>query len=93
MKDAPQPFMGGFPEHNEPTVQHAEKEAIWDGMTTEQLLMNSLLEAGFAWEEAVKLLHLRESLYDNAEMRQRMAEDYRMHFARWLYEQGELREA
>ncbi len=93
MKDAPQPFMGGFPEHNERTVQHAEKEAIRDGMTTEQLLMNSLLEAGFAWEEAVKLLHLRESLYDNAEMRQRMAEDYRMHFARWLYEQGELREA
>ena len=55
--------------------------------------MEYLLEAGFEWEEASRLLHLHNHLYENAEMRQRMTDDYRMHFAQWLYEHGEISEA
>ena len=91
MKNAQDP--AGFPEHNEHLVQHAEKEGLRDSMPANQLLLDSLMEAGFAWEEAVKLLQMREDLYDNVEMRQRMADDNRMQFARWLYERGDLSEA
>jgi hypothetical protein len=49
-----------------------------------------LLELEFAWEEALQLINLREHLYEGNEMRQRMADDCRMQFARWLYEQGEI---
>jgi hypothetical protein len=90
----PQPSMGGFPESNERCIQQQQAEvlAAWEEASKEQLFLDSLLEMGFTLEEANKLVDLREHLWDNAEMRQRMANDYRMHFARWLYEQGEIRE-
>ena len=56
------------------------------------MFIDYLIEMGFAWEEAVKLLNLREHLSENAEMHQRLADDHRMQFARWLYEQGEITE-
>jgi hypothetical protein len=92
MKERPQPPQGGFPEFNEHRVQQTSVEAERSEVREEQMFLDYLLALGFEQEEARKLVDLREHLYDNAEMRQRMAEDYRMHFARWLYEQGELRE-
>ena len=90
----PQPSMGGFPESNERRTrqQQAEVQAAWEAASDEQIFLDYLLEMGFTLEEANKLVNLREHLWDNAEMRQRMAEDYRMHFARWLYERGEIQE-
>ncbi len=81
MKNKQQP---GFPEYN------ATTEASTIGTVEEQMLVDYLIEMGFVWEEAVKLLNLREHLYENAEMRQRMADDCRLQFARWLYEHGEI---
>ncbi|HLQ30430.1 MAG TPA: hypothetical protein VK140_14455 [Ktedonobacteraceae bacterium] len=84
--------MGGFSEYNERALQDAEIAASTVGVSEEQMLLDYLIEMGFVWEEAAKLLNLRDHLYENAEMRQRMAEDHRMLFARWLYEQGEITE-
>ncbi len=93
MSNQQQPSMGGFPEHHEPAIQPAEVDyAIFDGAQG-QTHLASLMETGFMWEEAVKLMHMRENLYENAEMHQRMEEDYRMHFARWLLEHGEISES
>ncbi|HEX7736034.1 MAG TPA: hypothetical protein VF458_14305 [Ktedonobacteraceae bacterium] len=58
----------------------------------EQRQVEELMERGFFWEEAIKLVQLHEHLYENAEMRQRMEEDEYMRFARWLYEQGAINE-
>ncbi len=80
-----QPSMGGFSEYNERALQDAEIAASTVGVSEEQMLLDYLIEMGF-------VLNLRDHLYENAEMRQRMAEDHRMLFARWLYEQGEITE-
>lgn len=96
MKNKSHPSMGGMSEQNECSGrngQHVEVEGAGIGTTEEQMLLDYLVELGFAWEEAVKLIHLREHLYENPEMRQRIADDCRTQFARWLYEQGEIREA
>lgn len=58
----------------------------------DQIMLDTLMNVGFVWEEAIMLLYLREHLYENAEMRQRIADDQRMHFARWLYMNGEMHE-
>ena len=84
--------MNMFSEHNELSIQHVEAETASINIREEQLLLDYLLEGGFVWEEAVKLVYLREHLHENGEMRQRMQDDCRMHFARWLYEHGEMRE-
>jgi hypothetical protein len=55
-------------------------------------MLDDLINAGFAQEEAAMLLHFREHLYENAEMRQRLTDDLRMHFVRWLYISGEMNE-
>jgi len=92
MKNGSQSSMGGFPEHNERIAQSTEIEASLPGLSEEQMFLDYLIEIGFAFQEATKLLNFREHLYENAEMRQRMADDCRMHFALWLYENGEIRE-
>ncbi len=79
-------------EHNERRIQHAEAMNQAVRISEEQLLLDYLIDNGFVWEEAVKLLHMREHLYSNSEMRQRLADDAYMQFARWLYKQGELNE-
>lgn len=87
MKNHPQP-----PEFNERRIQHAE--AMNEAISTNeaQLLLDYLIDNGFAWEEAIKLTHMREHIHDNSEVRQRMADDAHMQFARWLYQQRELNE-
>lgn len=81
------------PEHNERSVQHAELKAQAANISSEeQIQIAHLIGKGFSWEEALNMISLREHLYENAEMRQRIAENMHMQFARWLYEQGELRE-
>ncbi len=92
MKNASQPSMGGFYEHNERTVQHASIETLDDELYRERKLLDQLMKMGFLWEEAAMLLDLYDHLYENTEMRQRQAEDNRMLFARWLYQQGEITE-
>jgi len=69
-----------------------DKELSMIEMEAEQALMEHLLVMGYTWDEVISLMHLREHLYEGAEMRQRMANDHRMQFARWLYEHGELQE-
>jgi hypothetical protein len=89
---------GGHSEYNDRAVrqqqqqQHAETETSTIGSFEEQMLMDYLLEQGFAWNEAQKLMGIKEHFYENAEIRQRMQEDCRVQFARWLYEQGEISE-
>ncbi len=58
--------------------------------TTDQVMLDYLLDNGFQWEEAVTLLRLREHLYENAEMHQRITDDLRMQFVKWLYEHDML---
>ena len=93
MPNKPQPSSGGFSEfNNERSIQHAERETLSTNVTEEQIFIDYLLDEGFVLKEATRLLHLRDHLYENAEMRQRMDNDYRMHFVKWLYEQGEISE-
>jgi hypothetical protein len=63
------------------------------GASEEQVFLYYLLELEFACVEALQLINVREHLYESSAMRQPMADDCRMQFARWLYEQGEIREA
>ncbi|HZU65939.1 MAG TPA: hypothetical protein VFA09_01565 [Ktedonobacteraceae bacterium] len=95
MKNQTPSSMGGKPEHNERggNRQHTGVEKTVVGNRQEQVFLDYLLEMDFTWEEAQKLIQLRENLCENSEMRQRMADDCRMQFARWLYEQGEIKEA
>lgn len=92
MQESLQPAQGGFSEFNEHRAPQTSVEADRSEASEEQMFLDYLLATGFELDEAQKLIAMRDQLYDNAEMRQRMAEDYRMHFARWLYEQGELSE-
>lgn len=92
MQNKPQPSTGGSSEHNERTLQQVAIEMSTVEANEERLLIDYLIETGFVWEEATKLLHLREHLYENTEVRQRLADDNHMQFARWLYEQGAITE-
>ena len=87
MNNNPQPS-----EFNERRTRHAEALNQAISLPEEQLLLDYLIDNGFAWEEAIKLVHMRENIQDNSEIRQRMADDAHMQFARWLYEHGELDE-
>ncbi|MFL5624342.1 MAG: hypothetical protein ACJ788_01965 [Ktedonobacteraceae bacterium] len=92
MENTSQPSTGGFSEHNERSVQHTGLETLSDELHRERMLLNRLMRMGFLWQEAARLLDLRDHLYENTEMRQRQAEDNRLLFARWLYDQGEITE-
>ena len=87
MKNSPQPS-----EQNERRAQHTQIKSQVGRISEEQMLMDYLIDAGFLLDEAIQLLDLREHLYSNTEMQQRLADDARMQFARWLYEEGELEE-
>lgn len=86
MRDMPPP--NGFTDQPKQSTRRLETKHYHPGTSKEQLLLDYLLDSGFQWDEAVILLNMREHLYENAEMRQRITEDYRMHFVKWLYEQG-----
>ncbi|MGH2510685.1 MAG: hypothetical protein ACRDHZ_25205 [Ktedonobacteraceae bacterium] len=65
---------------------------IQERILLEQRQVDMLMDRGFLWEEAVQLVQLREHVYENTEVRQRLEEDAHMQFARWLYEQGAINE-
>lgn len=85
MKNSSQPS-------EERSLPHATIHEQIASLVEQHMLLDYLLDRGFAREEAQQLMKLREHLYMNAEMRQRMTDDHRMQFARWLYEHGELDE-
>ena len=87
MKNNPQPS-----EHNERRIQRVEPISQVVNTSEEQLLLDYLMDNGFVWHEAIKMIHMRENLYSNAEMQQRMADDAHLQFARWLLDHGELNE-
>ncbi len=84
------PISDGFSGRKEKATRNIEAKHYYqkEGNTKEQAMLNQLLDTGFRWDEAVKLLTMRENLCENAEMHQRMSADYRMHFVKWLYEHG-----
>jgi hypothetical protein len=81
-----------YNERKDKLSHHLESKHYTPSSCGDQLLRDALMSAGFAQEEAAMLLHFREHLYENAEIRQRMTDDLRMHFARWLYISGEMNE-
>lgn len=88
----PQQFNTSMPDPHEAFAQQISVDDSCSEANERQILLDYLLEEGFLWIEATKLIDLRVHLYENAEMRQRLANDYRLQFVRWLYEQGELHE-
>lgn len=90
MKNMHSPSPGGSSEYNDRTTHKTDAKTSVSSTAANQLMLDYLMDAGFHWEEATTLLHLREHLYDNTEMRQRMESDYRMHFVKWLCEHGEM---
>lgn len=104
MKPTPRSASGDYPDSNEQSekLEQLERSLSCTGAkpiksspprsNMEQEQLDALLDAGFAWEEAVTLLHLREHLYENGEVRQRLRDDPRLNFARWLYLNGEMNE-
>jgi len=90
MKNMPQPSRGGFSDFSELLTRSVRTEPSLDETAEELLALDHLLELGFEWDESVKLHYFRKYLYENMEVRQRMEDDHRMHFARWLYEHGEM---
>jgi hypothetical protein len=80
---------------NEPyerLIKQIEAEFPLGEVPEEQRQIEQLLDIGFDWEEAVKLIDLRDHLYESNEMNERIADNSRMLFVRWLYENGEIRE-
>ena len=59
-----------------------------DTPLSDQLALDALFDEGFTWEQGLRLLILREHLYDVPEMQERISEDPHVHFVRWLYQQG-----
>ena len=84
------PLSDGFSGRKEKAARNIDAKHYQhkEGNTKEQAMLDQLLTTGFRWDEAVKLLAMKENLCENAEMRQRMSADYRMHFVKWLYERG-----
>ncbi len=82
----------GYPGPNEQTKRKVETRHVQPEVDEDQNNLDYLMDNGFDWEEAVTLLDMREHIYENVEMRQRMADDARIHFARWLYAHGMMNE-
>jgi hypothetical protein len=87
----PSEYSWQSPEYNE-RGKYIGLSDLQERTRLEQEQVESLMERGFFWEEAVKLVQMHEHIYENVEVRQRMAEDDYMQFARWLYEQGAINE-
>jgi len=88
MQNRQQPCQGNVSESG----QRAESSTSTGSMLEEQRQQEYLMSLGFTWDETRKLQYQRTHLYENVEMQQRLADDSRIHFARWLYEQGEINE-
>jgi len=80
--------LDGFSEKCEKMAYPVETQHYKAGSVKEQAMLDQLLATGFQWDEATTLLAMRENLCENPEMRQRMLDDHRMHFVKWLHEHG-----
>jgi hypothetical protein len=92
MKRTHQQSSWGSSEHNEPVIHNVSTDQSSIESTNDSIQLDTLMETGFSREEAIRLSHLRNHLYDNVEVRQRLGHDNRLQFARWLFEHGEMHE-
>jgi len=93
MRNAQSSSAGGypeFPEKHENATQQFEAEHYKPTTESDQMMIDYLTDTGFAREEAATLLNMREHLYENTEMLQRMATNHRIQFVQWLYAHGEI---
>ncbi len=88
MQNRQQASQGNIPEMG----QHVNGHSSTVSALEEQRQQEYLMGLGFTWDEVRRLQHQRAHLFENGEMQQRMADDSRVLFARWLYEQGEIHE-
>ncbi len=91
MQNRQQPFQSNVSGQNEYMVPQVN-DAVMSVGHEEREQLARLLSMDFTLDEANRLLHQRTHIYENAEMQQRLVDDSRMHFARWLYEHGEMNE-
>ena len=89
MQNKHQHQYGSSPERDE-TLTHILTAGTTTMPLEEQRYLDYLLATGFSHNEAIQLVHQRVHLYENSEMRQRVHDDARIQFARWLFEQGEI---
>lgn len=59
-----------------------------DTPLADQLALDDLFDQGFTWEQGLRLLILREHLYEIPEVAERVTGDPHVGFVRWLYEHG-----
>jgi hypothetical protein len=59
-----------------------------DTPLADQLALDDLFDQGFTWEQGVRLLLLREHLYEIPEAAERVTHDPHLGFMRWLYTHG-----
>ncbi|HCI80399.1 MAG TPA: hypothetical protein DHW02_11990 [Ktedonobacter sp.] len=85
-----QPHFSGQSSERDEAVAKALGMNAREQQSDEQRFLDYLLATGFTQNEAIKLVHQRTHLYENSEMRQRLHDDGRIQFARWLYEHGEI---
>ncbi|GCE13907.1 hypothetical protein [Tengunoibacter tsumagoiensis] len=90
MKNMPSSSAGGSSDHSDKSVKKADAKHYRPDNYEEQMSLDYLIHQGFQWDEAATLLTMKEHLYDNREMRQRMEDNYRMQFVKWLREQGQM---
>ena len=85
-----QPHFSGQSSERDEAVAQALGMNVNTQQSDEQRFLDYLLATGFTHNEAIKLVYQRIHLYENSEMRQRLHDDGRIQFARWLYEHGEI---
>ena len=88
----PEPLDDEF--HWDDTFAFHEDDAMLDLLLPadtpieDQLALDALFDQGFTWEQGLRLLILRDHIYDVPEVAERITEDPHLNFARWLYEHG-----
>ncbi len=92
MQNRQQPPQDNAFEQGEYLIPPMEFDTVMDTIQEEQKQLEYLLGLGFTWDETRKLQYQRTHAYENVEMQERLEDDSRIHFARWLYEQGEINE-
>ncbi len=59
-----------------------------DAPIEQQPVLESLLDIGFTWDEALALIRFREGLYEVPEMVERLQNDPHLGFTKWLCTHG-----
>ncbi len=72
------------PDSHEP-ASHLCTDDWQERTRREQLQVETLMAEGFFWEEAIKLVQMREHIGENVEAKQRLEDNDYMQFAQWLY--------